>query len=527
MKDFFKTWRQDIPSGLVVFLVALPLCLGVGLASTNLDLGLGIPKIPNVFSGILAGIAGGVVVGFLSGSRLGVSGPAAGLITIVISSITVLQSFEAFLVAVVLAGCLQVLAGYLRLGVMGNYFPTAVIKGMLAAIGITLILKEIPHAIGYDKDFFGDESFAQTNGHNSFNDLFYAMKALKPGAVVVSIVSIALLLLFDRPFFKKYKIFKFIPGALIVVVFGIVMNIVFQGLGDPWVLDKTHLVALPVATSFSDFLGFFTFPDFTALGNIEVYKIAATIALVASLETLLSVEATDKLDPKRMQTPTNKELKAQGIGNIFSGLIGGLPVTQVIVRSSANISSGGESKLSTIFHGLLLVLTVILIPRFLNMILLASLACILFMVGYKLARIELFKQMYALGWAQFLPFIGTVVGVLLTDLLSGIGIGMAISIFFILRNNLKYNYTANVDRENLKECKELELMLSEDISFLNKGGISEMIEGMEPNTKITIDGTKTKHIDYDVLEYLSEFVNITAKNKNIQVTVINVNLNIK
>ena len=512
----FKTWQKDLPAGLVVFLVALPLCLGVGLASTSVE---GIDGLPNLFSGLVAGIIGGVVVGFFSDSRLGVSGPAAGLITIIVAAITTLGSYEAFLVAVVISGIFQLIAGFLKAGIIANYIPSSVIKGMLAAIGITLILKEIPHLIGYDRDFFGDESFAQPDGHNTFSEIYYSLQALQPGAVIIGIVSLLILILFDTKWLKKNKVLSLIPGALIVVIVSILLNGLFATFNKSIVVADIHLVQLPVPKSINDFLGFFKFPEFSFLANPNVYIIAFTIAIVGSLETLLSVEATDKLDPKKFSTPTNRELKAQGIGNIISGFLGGLTITQVIVRSSANINSGGQSKLATIFHGILLFVAIVFIPQFLNLIPLAALAAILIMVGYKLAKVSLFTSMYKLGWEQFIPFVATIIGVLLTDLLKGIGIGLAISIFYILKKNYKNNFKKEISNNQIK------VTLSEEVTFLNKAGIIEILETIPKNSKLIIDGSNCKSIDYDVLELLTEFQLFGSKNKNIQLEIINIDLN--
>jgi len=504
MKNLFSNWRSDAPASLVVFLVALPLCLGVALASTGEN--------PVLFSGVIAGVVGGVVVGLFSGSRLGVSGPAAGLITIVLSAIITLGSFEAFLVAVVLSGILQIIAGFVGAGVIGNYFPSSVIKGMLAAIGLTLILKEIPHLVGYDKTLMVDEP----DGGHFIQELITSMQFLNPGAIVIAIISLAILILFDRPVMKKIALFKFIPGALIVVVVGILMNLLFSAVFPEMVLSGEHLVSLPVTQSFEDFKNLFTFPDFSALTNPNVYGVAFTIALVASLESLLSVEATDKLDPDKHQTPTNQELKAQGIGNVVSGLLGGLPVTQVIVRSSANINSGGKSKLSTILHGVLLFLCVLAIPKVLNMIPYASLAAILMMVGYKLSSVSLYKKMFKLGLEQFLPFIATIVGVLMTDLLKGIGIGLVVAIFFILRKNYKNNYSIEKAEENGKPL--VRIQLAQEVTFLNKGSIHETLYNLPENVHVIIDGSDSQAIDYDVLEVIQEFKTHTAVEKNIKVT---------
>ena len=363
--NIFKNWQSDLPAGLVVFLVALPLCLGIGLASTSVD---GIEGLPNIFSGIISGIIGGLLVGVLSGSRLGVSGPAAGLITIILAAFVTLGSYQAFLVAVVISGVLQIVAGYAKAGIAANYVPTAVIRGMLAAIGITLILKQLPHLVAYDADFFGDDAFLQSDGHNTFTEIFYSFRAFQPGAVIIGAASLFILIAYEKFKLNNTKLFKFIPGALLVVLFGSLINILFQQYFPTLFLSVEHMVNLPVANSFNEFTSFFTFPDFSYLSNPNVYIIGFTIALVGSLETMLSVEATDKLDPKKKRTPTNRELKAQGVGNILSGMIGGLPITQVIVRSSANISSKAESKLSAIFHGLLLFLSVVFIPGILNYI---------------------------------------------------------------------------------------------------------------------------------------------------------------
>lgn len=501
-------WKQDALSGIVVFLVALPLCLGIAFAS-------GAP----LFSGVIAGIVGGIVVASISGSALSVSGPAAGLTAIVINSITQMGSYQAFLLAVVLAGVIQLTLGLLRAGIIGHYFPSSVIKGMLAAIGLTLIFKQIPHALGYDKDSEGDFFFFQLDGENTFSEIINALNHLSLGAIIISSVSLFILIIWERPFLRKYSFFKTIPGALLVVVLGALINELFAKNSPDLVLTNGHLVKLPVANSASEFIGQFTLPDFTAFSNPKLYVVAVTIAIVASIESLLSVEATDKLDPEKRNTPTNRELKAQGIGNIISGFIGGLPVTAVIVRSSANINSGAKTKLSAIIHGCLLLISVILFAKIMNTIPLACLAAVLLMVGYKLAKVSLFKSMFKLGWDQFLPFAVTIVAILLSDLLKGITVGMVVSIFFILRNNYKRPYFFLKSEHHDGDTITLEL--AEDVTFINKGSITLTLYHLPENSKVIIDGRKSKNIDLDVLEIIHSF-HETAHLKNIQVELINI-----
>jgi MFS superfamily sulfate permease-like transporter len=505
--NLFSNLKYDFPAGLVVYLVALPLCLGVALAST------GRPDL--LFSGIIAGVIGGIVVGFLSGSALGVAGPAAGLVVIVLTAIETLGSFEAFLLAVVIAGLIQVIAGFLNAGIIGYYFPSSVIKGMLAAIGITLILKEIPHAFGYDADFMGDEAFAQKDGQNTLTEIYNSVRYSSTGAIIISTISLGLIILFDKPFMKRIELFKFLPGALFVVLIGIALNLFFGAFYPEIAMSGEHLVQLPVASNPSEFLSFFKTPDFSAIGKVEVYTVAFTLAIVASLETLLSVEATDKLDPYKRSTPTSRELKAQGVGNMLSGLIGGLPITQVIVRSSANIASGGRTKMATMVHGSILLLSAMLIPRFLNFIPLASLAAILLMVGYKLSKFSLYRGMYQLGREQFIPFFVTVVAILSTDLLKGIAIGMVVAIYFILRKNYKHSY--HYKKEEHKDGEVITLVLSEEVTFLNKGSIGLTLDHLPENSKVIIDGSKSLNIDYDVLEIIQEFKEHSAPMKNITV----------
>ena len=484
--------RADLPASVVVFLVATPLCLGIALAS-------GAP----LFSGIIAGIVGGIVVGAASGSALGVSGPAAGLAVIVLAAIQTLGSWEAFLLAVVIAGALQMGLGFARAGVIGYYFPSSVIKGMLSGIGLTIILKQLPHAVGYDADPEGNMSFAAAGGDNTFSAVAHMFSFIQPGAVVVALVSLVILVLWERPFIKRMKASLWIQGPLVAVATGVGLNALFKATASGLAIEPSHLVQIPVASSIAGFLGLFTTPDFSQLGNPLIYSTALTIAVVASLETLLCVEATDRLDPYKRVTPTDRELKAQGLGNLISGLIGGLPVTQVIVRSSANIQSGARSKLSAILHGVLLLLAVLVLPGVLNQIPLATLAAILLVVGYKLAKPALFVSMYKLGWYQFVPFMVTIIGILLTDLLVGIGLGMGVAVFFLLLTNYRNPYF--VDDRPHKPGETVRLTLSEDVSFLNRASIMRTLDAIPPGTKVEIDATRSVNIDYDVYEILRDF----------------------
>jgi SulP family sulfate permease len=508
-KNMFKELKSDLPASIVVFFVAVPLCLGIALAS-------GAP----LFSGIIAGIVGGIIVGMASGSALGVSGPAAGLAVIVLTSIATLGSWPAFLLAVVIAGVIQLAMGFAKAGFIAYFFPSSVIKGMLTGIGLLIVLKQIPHALGYDKDTEGDDAFLQADGENTFSALASAFEWLTPGAILIASISIAILILWDTVLTKKHKIFQLIQGPIVVVILGIVMNYLFQNGILNFSLASDQVVQLPVAENFSQFLTQFTFPDFTQLTNPEIYKIAIVMAIVASLETLLCVEATDKIDPFKRVTPTNRELKAQGLGNILSGMIGGLPITQVIVRSSANISFGGKTKMSAILHGVFLLISAITIAGLLNMIPLASLAAILIMVGYKLAKPELFKQMYKLGWEQFIPFVATVVAILLTDLLKGITIGLLFGIFYTLRHSYRnsHHLQSNTSTENGQKVYHLEL--AEEVSFFNKASVLKVLDEIPADSKVIIDCTKSKSIAHDVIELIVNY-RTNAKTKNIKVETIN------
>ena len=500
---YFKT---DILSGAVVFLVALPLCLGIALAS-------GAP----LFAGIIAGVIGGIVVGILSKSQLSVSGPAAGLTAIVLAAIGTLGSYQTFLVAVVLAGAIQIVLGLVKAGTISNYFPSNVIEGMLTAIGVIIILKQLPHAIGYDVDNEGDFFFIEKNtGHNTFSALIDAVNYSHLGAITVTLVSLAILIAFTKiEFLKKLKV---VPGALVVVVVGVLINEFFKASGSSLAISQDHLVSLPVPKSLNDFAGQFSLPNFAEIARPDVWVVALTIAVVASIETLLCIEASDKLDPLKRYTDTNRELLAQGTGNILSGLLGGLPMTSVIVRTSANINSGGLTKTATIAHGILLLLAVVSIPAILNKIPLACLAAVLLMIGYKLASPTVFKHMWKSGKYQFIPFVITVVAVVFTDLLEGVAIGLVVSIFFILRANLKLAYFFK--KEEYHEGEVITMKLAQEVSFLNKAAIKQTLNHLPKGSKVVIDATDTFYIDHDVVQLVKDFLNIGSKDKNIQVSLV-------
>lgn len=500
-----KHFKDDIPASIVVFLVAMPLCLGIAMAS-------GAP----LFSGLISGIIGGIIVGALSGSPLGVSGPAAGLAVIVLNAITDLGGFEIFLVSVILAGIIQLIMGFARAGIIAYYFPSSVIHGMLAGIGIIIFLKQIPHAFGYDKDPEGDFKFQQVDGYNTFDELYHMLGSISPGVLVISCISLAILILWNTPLFSRLKFTKIIQGPLVVVVLGVILGLMFNSIPSLKV-SADHLVSVPIADSVSGFFSSFTLPDYRALLNPDVYITAIVIAVVASLETLLCVEASDKQDTLKRITPTNKELKAQGIGNIIAGFIGGLPVTQVIVRSSANQQSGGKTKASTIIHGFLLLISIITIPRVLNMIPLGVLAAILLVVGYKLAKPALFVKMYKQGMGQFIPFVVTILGIVFTDLLMGIAFGLVVAVFIILRNNFKIPY--KMRRENLEDREEIHIVLSEDVTFLNKASVQKALAEIPDDTHVIIDAKNNHFVHHDVIEIIEDF-KINAENRNIKVDVI-------
>lgn len=501
-----KYLKSDLLSGMVVFLVALPLCLGIAVAS-------GAPP----FAGVITGVIAGIVVGYLSGSNVSVSGPAAGLIAIVLVAITDL-GYETFLAAVFLAGLIQLTLGLVKAGTISSYFPTCVIEGMLVAIGIIIIKKEIPHAIGYDKahegDFFALEKGAETG---FFTEIINAVNYAHLGAIIVTVVSIGILIAFNKvAFLKKLKA---VPGALVAVVVGIVINQLFIAAGSPLAISQDHLVTLPTASSFNEFIGQFTNPDVAGFTNPKVWIVGVTIAVVASIETLLCLEAGDKMDPLKRFSSANTELKAQGIGNMLSGLIGGLPMTSVIVRTTANINAGAKTKLSAMAHGIFLLLTVILIPGLLNKIPMACLAAILIMIGLKLASPKVFRHMWHAGKYQFVPFMATVLAVVFTDLLKGVGIGLAVSILFILKGNMRLAYFFKKERHH--EGETIHIDLAQEVSFLNKAAIKQTLAHLPPNSKVVIDAAHTVYIDYDVLQMIRDFVAIGSKDKNITVRLKN------
>lgn len=506
MKSNIKFQKGDLLSGMVVFLVALPLCLGIAIAS-------GAPP----FAGIICGVIAGIIVGSLSGSNVSVSGPAAGLIAIVLVAITDM-GYETFLVAVVIAGFIQLALGFAKAGTISTYFPTAVIEGMLVAIGIIIIKKELPHAIGYDKAHEGDW-FALENGAGGgyFTEIINAINYAHVGAIVITLISLGIIIAFNKvAFLKKIKV---IPGALIVVIAGVVLNEIFIASGSKLAISQEHLVTLPSASSFSEFIGQFTTPNFAGFTDPKTWIVGLTIAIVASIETLLCLEAGDKMDPLKRYSGANQELKAQGIGNILSGMIGGLPMTSVIVRTTANINAGARTRLSAIAHGFFLLLTVVLIPGLLNKIPLACLAAILIMIGLKLASPKVFRHMWHNGKHQFVPFIVTVVAVVLTDLLKGVGIGLAVSVFFILRGNMKLAYFFK--KADHHEGETIHIDLAQEVSFLNKAAIKQTLRHLPKNSKVIINAANTVYIDYDVLELIRDFLNFGSKDKNISVTLVN------
>lgn len=498
------TLPKDLTASIAVFLVALPLCLGIALASNA-----------PLFSGILSGIVGGIVVGMLSGSHKSVSGPAAGLTAIVAAQIATLGSFEAFLAAVVVAGAMQVMMGTLRLGFIAAFFPLSVIKGLLAAIGLILILKQIPHVFGHDADAEGEMSFEQPDHENTFTEMWATISDIQPGAAMIGVLSIVLLVLWDRS--KTLKKLP-VPSALVVVALAMGINMMLRRMGSTWAIEPSHLVQVPVAQDVQAFLGFMQFPDAAQFGNPAIFKAAVTIALVATLETLLNLEAVDKIDPDQRQSPPNRELVAQGIGNMAAGLIGGLPMTSVIVRSSVNINAGGRTKLSAILHGMLLVLCVVSVPQWLNEIPLSALAAILITTGFKLASPALFRQMWGEGTRQFLPFMMTIAAIVVTDLLVGVLIGLGISILFILHSNLRRPLRRIVEKHTSGDVLRIEL--ANQVSFLNRASIEKTLHEVPRGGHVLIDARSTDYIDPDIRDLISDFHDTTSKAHGVEVSLV-------
>jgi MFS superfamily sulfate permease-like transporter len=503
--NLFANLKSDFASGLVVFLVALPLCLGIALAS-------GAP----LFSGIISGVIGGIVIGFLSQSHLSVSGPAAGLTAIVLTAITAFGDFRVFLLAAFIAGILQIILGFIKAGSISNYFPTNVIEGMLAGIGVIIFLKQIPHAVGYDKDYEGDMSFMQSDGQNTFSEIFSVLGNIQMGAVIITLVSLAILISWNKISFLKNL--KLVPSALIAVLVGIIMNELFILSGSGLAISGEHLVSLPVPATFEDFKNILVTPDFTAIADKQVWIVAFTITIVASVETLLCIEAADRMDVHRRYTDTNVELKAQGIGNMISALIGGLPMTSVVVRTSANANAGAQSKMSTIIHGILLLISALAIPFVLNKIPLATLAAILLLVGYKLANPKILKHFFEKGKYQFIPFICTLLAVVFTDLLKGVALGIIISIIFILKGNMQRAYKFR--KEEFHDGDVIHIDLAQEVSFLNKAAIKSTLASIPEGSKVIINAADTVYIAHDVLDLIKEFKKIRSKEENIKVKLV-------
>jgi len=499
-----STLKDDLVAGVVVYLVALPLCLGIALAS-------GAP----LLAGVLSGIVGGIVVTLASRCRLGVSGPAAGLAVVVAEAVGRL-GYDTFLLAVVVAGVAQVAAGYLRWGIIGHYFPSAVIKGMLTGIGIIMVLKQIPHAFGYDPSWMGEMEFLQADGHSTLSELYYMLRNLRPGAILIASLSLGTLVFWETSWVKSRPALSSVPAPLLVVVLGTLTNAAYASLAPSFLLSGDELVQLPLTDSIAEFRASLDLPDFSQLGNPDVYATGLTLALIASLETLLCVEATDKLDPQKQVTPTNRELKAQGLGNLLAGLIGGLPITQVVVRSAANIQAGGKTRVASLFHGVLLLTSVLLVPGLLNHIPLSCLAAILIVTGYKLARVSLFREMLSAGHWQYVPFLVTVLGLVFTDMLTGIAMGMAIGIFNVLMQNYRTNYMIEQSDDGSYVVR-----LSEHVSFLNKAAIVRGLREVPGGSRVTIDGSRSVAIDDDVLEVLRDF-SIRAEQEAIELDMLGV-----
>lgn len=501
MMKFQEQLKQDGPASVMVFLVALPLCLGIALASGA-----------DAMSGIISGVIGGIVIGAISGSHVSVSGPAAGLTVVVLNSLETLGNFETFLLALFFAGLFQIVLGIIRAGFLSNFFPSSVIRGMLAAIGIILILKQLPHALGYDFDYEGDFNFFEGNDHNTFTDIVYSVLQPNITAIFICLISMVLMILWDSKKFKFHPILRLVPGALIAVLSGIGINELIKSVNTTWSLGEEHLVNLPEGLLKKPLFDLFVFPDFSAINNPQVYTVALTIAIIASIETLLSIEAADRLDPKQRITPLNRELIAQGVGNTILGLIGGIPATAVIVRSSANVVAGAVSKWSTILHGILLMVSVLTIARWLNLIPLATLAAILLHVGYKLTNPALYKAMFERGTSQYIPFIITIIAIIFSDLLIGITIGLLVGIGFMVFSN--FRSAVHVTKRN----NHYLIRLRNNVTFLNKSILRKELLKIPRYADVIIDGTTAIYIDHDIIETIELFLN-SAPEKGIRVEV--------
>lgn len=501
MKKLLQHTASDISASIVVLLIGLPLCLGIALGS-------GAP----LFSGIIAGIIGGIVVGFFSKSALSVTGPAAALTAVVVMGISSLGSYEAFLVAVVLAGFFQIILGYIKAGIIAHYIPNSVIRGMLTAIGLILILKQIPHILGYDVDFEGDERFFQNDQQNTFTEIPQAINSIHSTALMIGLISLFILMIWQTKSIKKTKWLNLVPAPLLVVLLATVANYFFEYTASSARLEASHLVNLPIAKDLPEFISFFTLPNFSHILNPSIWVIAFSLAIIASLETLLAVEAVDKLDPLKRITPTNRELKAQGIGNLISGLIGGLPIASVIVRSSVNVNAGAKSKKSTIINGLLLLLCVIFIPGLLSRIPLSALAAVLIYTGFKLVSLKEIKSFYAKGWDQFMPYIATTIGIFLTDMLTGIVVGMLVSLFFLVSSNFRSAILVVNDNNNYL------IRLRKDVSFLNKPIIKKHLQSFPDHSFVIVDATRADFIDKDIIEEINDFID-NAPSRGISVTI--------
>ncbi len=498
------SWRSDLPASVSVFLLALPLCLGIALAS-------GAP----LAAGIVSGVIGGIVVGTLSNSSLMVSGPAAGLTVIVLGGIGTMGSFEQFLSAVMIGGAVQIVLSVLRAGIVGYYFPSAVIKGMLAGIGIILVLKQIPHAMGLDADFEGDESFVQANAETTFSTLGSVLQQIQPGAVIIAVASLFVMILWHQPSMRRLKL---VPAPLVVVVLGIVANTVFARFAPDLAIGTQHLVQLPVPQQDGHLFGLFTLPDFSALMTVDAWRIGITIAVVGSLESLLSMKATDKMDPFKRESDTNRELMAQGVGNLLTGLVGGLPLSGVLVRSAANVDAGARTRWASVLQGALLLACVLAIPAVINLIPLAAVAALLLYTGFRLASPALFRTSWSLGTSQFVPFIVTLVAIVLTNPLIGVTIGLLVAGFFILAQYLRQPALRQVSPAGAVLRR---FQLPDQATFLSKANIERTLSALPDGVRVEIDGSNTSRFDYDVLESLHEFTE-TAKLRNIDYRLVNV-----